>query len=169
MPTRDSAVTLNYWDLQMLITSIFKLILTLQHFKLSRHLVVEGLWMLNKTNAACLLWLLYTDSQFPQVPILISDPFFFPADSHLFLSLACFPASKDRKPLRHKFFQMNISSMFAPGFLLKDRKCWWEECEECRVLAGTCKFCFCPEYYKKNTQILKDRHFLCIGAVSEFS
>lgn len=123
--------------------------------------------MLNKTNAACLLWLLYTHSQFPQVPILISDPFFFPADSHLFLSLACFSASKDRKPLRHKFFQMNISSMFAPGFLLKDRKCWWEECEACCVLAETCKFCFCPEYCKKNTQILKDRHFLCIGAALE--
>lgn len=58
MPTRDSAVTLNYRYLQMLIIYIFKLILTLQRFKLSRHLVVEGVWMFNKTNAACFLWLL---------------------------------------------------------------------------------------------------------------
>lgn len=30
------------------------------------------------------------------------------------------------------------------------------------VLAGTCEFCFCPQYCEKNIQILKDRHFCAL-------
>lgn len=145
---------------------IFNLILTLQHFKPSRHLMVEGLWVLNKTQMKlCSLFApaaLQTQWIPPQASVLISDSVLFLQIAFCSYHLICFSVSKDRQPLRCKLFQKTFFHVW-PWFCPWGQKALmrtWGECEMLRVLAGTCEFCFCPHTVRKISKSQKTGIFV---------